>query len=374
MHNRSLPLDLLRTLAIFLVFTSHFNSFATYFWFGKLGDFGWVGVDLFFVLSGFLISTQLYKELKRTGTISFKDFYIRRGFRIWPNFFFVLAIYFFFPAFAERSTLAPLWRYLTFTLNFGLDYTVTGAFSHAWSLCVEEQFYLLLPLFLIFLVPRLTFRRSLWILCGIFSFGVMIRNIEWHHWIDHFHFVTRLRFYYKQFYQDIYYPTYCRLDSLAMGVGIGALLQFCPKLWDRMKKYGNLFLGLGALMLFVSYEVTQEEYTLLSASFGYLLSAFSFGFLLLAALSPSGLFSKFQGKWATSSANLAFAFYLVHKAMIHHTHAWLIEMGLDPGSILYPLTIIGICWITSTILYLGIEKPFLKWRDRLLHVRSLHFG
>jgi peptidoglycan/LPS O-acetylase OafA/YrhL len=64
----------------------------------------------------------------------------------------VLAIYFLIPAAKEREALAPLWKYLTFTQNIGLDVSTKGAFSHAWSLCIEEQFYLFLPLILIGLV------------------------------------------------------------------------------------------------------------------------------------------------------------------------------------------------------------------------------
>ena len=147
-------LDILRTLAIALVFTTHFGIFAEGDWFAKVGPFGWAGVDLFFVLSGYLIAGQLLRALRSRGKISLRDFYVRRGLRIWPNFFFVLGIYFLFPLTKERSQLPPLWRFLTFTQNFGLDYHAQGAFSHAWSLCVEEQFYLVLPFLLLFFFRR----------------------------------------------------------------------------------------------------------------------------------------------------------------------------------------------------------------------------
>jgi peptidoglycan/LPS O-acetylase OafA/YrhL len=128
---RSAPLDLLRTIAIALVFLSHFRIFGGQEWFQTIGAFGWAGVDLFFVLSGFLISSQLFRSLAEGRPIRWLEFYFRRGMRIWPSFLAVLALYLLVPGFTERSVLAPLWKFLTFTMNFGLDYRVTGAYSHA---------------------------------------------------------------------------------------------------------------------------------------------------------------------------------------------------------------------------------------------------
>ena len=365
-HSRSLPLDLLRTFAIFLVFTSHFRIFAKDLWFGQLGDFGWVGVDLFFVLSGYLISTQLFKEIKRTGTLSFKNFYIRRGFRIWPNYFFVLAIYFMVPAVIERGQLAPLWKFLTFTQNFDLNFTVYGAFSHAWSLCVEEQFYLVLPVLLIFLVPRLNTRKTVMVILGIYLLGLIIRHHAWMKWVAEYYFREHRKGMYGVFYREVYYPTYCRLDSLATGVGIAALKYYRADLWSKFEKYGNLFLFAACTTLAAAFFIAQDEYGLVASSIGYTVNALAFGLFLMAALSSNGFLANFRAHWVTVSANLAFAFYLTHKSMIHFCKQWFANWGLDPGSILYPLGTLVFCLITSSILYFAIEKPFLRWRDRQL--------
>ncbi len=374
MNPRSIPLDFLRTLAIFLVFTSHFRIFAKDLWFGRLGDFGWVGVDLFFVLSGFLISTQLFKEIKKTGAVSFKIFYIRRGFRIWPNYFFVLAIYFLIPAFIERGRLAPLWKFLTFTQNFGLDYTATGAFSHAWSLCVEEQFYLILPALLILLVPRLHFKRAILLFLGVIVFEIMLRTVVWQNWVAELYANEHHKGLSRVFFREIYYPTYCRLDSLATGTGIAAVVQFCPSLWVRLRNHGNICLACATLVLTVSYFIAEDEYGLFAASVGYTANAVAFGLLLIAAISSNGLLANFRFRWVTVGANLAFSFYLTHKAMIHLCKGWLANLSLDPGSILYPLFILTVCLLSSTLLYFLVEKPFLRWRDRFLHQESLHFS
>jgi len=139
-------LDHLRTLAIALVLFFHYPAIELPDWLADIKDFGWIGVDLFFVLSGFLIARQLFAELKTTNTISVRQFFIKRFFRIIPVYLVVVTIYFLVPVFRERESLPALWRFLTFTQNIGLDPSATGTFSHAWSLCIEEQFYLAFPL------------------------------------------------------------------------------------------------------------------------------------------------------------------------------------------------------------------------------------
>src|SRR3954468_12026426 len=133
-------LDHLRALAIVLVLLYHYcKLFPHPQWTETLGSFGWVGVDLFFVLSGYLIASQLFKGIKENAKVDLKAFYIKRFFRIIPAYLAVLLLYFSVSDFKEFGTLAPLWKYLTFTQNLGLDLRTQRAFSHAWSLCIEEQ-------------------------------------------------------------------------------------------------------------------------------------------------------------------------------------------------------------------------------------------
>jgi len=145
--NRLPGLDLLR--AIVVVWVMLFHSCLV----GGLGPdfawlsrFGWAGVDIFFVLSGYLIGSQVLRPLQQGQAFWFASFYSRRAWRILPAFVVVLALYVFFPALREAPGLAPWWQFATFTLNLLIDYQRQQAFSQAWSLCVEEHFYLLFPL------------------------------------------------------------------------------------------------------------------------------------------------------------------------------------------------------------------------------------
>ncbi|AYM20333.1 hypothetical protein At15955_53480 (plasmid) [Agrobacterium tumefaciens] len=109
-------------------------------------EYGWLGVDIFFVLSGYLIGTQLFKEISRTGAVDFKSFYLRRAFHIFPAFFVVLGLYALVPVLRDNPAMQPLWKFATFMVNLGFDPRVGNALSQAWTLTVEEQFYLVLPL------------------------------------------------------------------------------------------------------------------------------------------------------------------------------------------------------------------------------------
>src|SRR5579862_7992291 len=111
-----------------------------------LGRYGWMGVDIFFVLSGYLIGSQLLRPYTRGSQPSIGGFYLRRAFRVLPAYLTVLLLYFTVPGFREAPGLSPAWQFLTFTENFRINYATDQAFSHVWSLCVEEHFYLILPL------------------------------------------------------------------------------------------------------------------------------------------------------------------------------------------------------------------------------------
>ena len=116
-------LDHLRALAIAFVFLFHYFilSGKQPEWLPGFAKFGWTGVDLFFVLSGFLISSQLFAQIQKGQKISFKQFFLKRFFRIIPAFLVTVVLYFFFPYFREKESLPPVWKFLTFTQNLGLN-------------------------------------------------------------------------------------------------------------------------------------------------------------------------------------------------------------------------------------------------------------
>jgi peptidoglycan/LPS O-acetylase OafA/YrhL len=161
-------LDGVRAYCILLVMYDHLKS-------GGHGA-GWVnghlGVDLFFILSGFLITTLLRREQYFSGQIDLRAFYWRRFFRIIPVYLVVLAIYVavcHLPAQGEKWTQlrGGLPYFLTMMNEFAREPGNGTVFTHTWSLGVEEKFYLVWPL-LFFLVAR-TLRVRMWVMLGLFA-------------------------------------------------------------------------------------------------------------------------------------------------------------------------------------------------------------
>lgn len=134
--------------------------------------FGWMGVDLFFVLSGYLISGQLLKSRASEEKVDYARFYRRRLLRTLPAYTVVVVIYFLLPTSRERPDIQPFWAFATFTENLLFDPATPKALSHAWSLCVEEQFYLVMPAVIAWLAVKGSSRRAYMAIAAVIFFSV----------------------------------------------------------------------------------------------------------------------------------------------------------------------------------------------------------
>lgn len=395
---RSAGLDHLRALAIILVFLYHYRLFGNPPAIDALGSFGWTGVDLFFVLSGYLIGGQLLGGIARGNPVSYSEFYFKRFLRIIPAYLAVLVLYFTIPAFSERSHLPPLWKFLTFTQNLGLDLSATGAFSHAWSLCIEEQFYLVLPLILLALTgPAMTnvtgnaamtstaadttignaaanttanaklAKKGIWLISALFILGFAFRIYNWRHFLEPILQTDGQPGFGAAYYKWIYYPTYTRLDGLLAGVLLAALFHFRPRLRDRLTRHGNVILLVGLGLITGAWFLCEDLYTFKAAVFGYPLVSIAYGVIVLAALSPSCVLYRTPSRITTFIATLSYSLYLVHKQLIHLTHVALAKAGaMDDNSYLLFWICVGTAFAGGLILHFAIERPFLRLRDKIL--------
>jgi len=351
-------------LAILLVFVFHYCIISQDdpHWIAAASRLGWTGVDLFFVLSGFLIASQLFEEINKTQRFSYRNFLIKRSFRILPAYWFTVALYFSLPAFHEKEALPPLWKFLTFTQNFGLNVRYYGTFSHAWSLCVEEHFYLLLPLILLALLPfPKIFRKAYWLLPLLLLAVVCLRR----HGYSVYNSIPEDGDAPLYWYRAIYYPTYCRLDGLLAGVGLAAIHAFRPLLWNKIARLGNWHLVFCILTFIFSYIFISDQQSMGGSVLGFLFVALGFSFLLLAATSERCYLYKRRSKATAFIAAISYTLYLTHKGVIHLTREWLLPLHVNPTLLLFLclLASIGAAWLLRMVL----EKPFLKWRDQLLH-------
>lgn len=357
-------LDHLRALAIILVFLYHYGRlFGHPEWVGDICKFGWTGVDLFFVLSGFLIASQLLQQYDKSNTIFAGEFYVKRFFRIIPAYLTVVAIYFLVPAFREFEGLSPLWKYLTYTQNFGLDLKLYHCFSHAWSLCIEEQFYLFLPLMLLL---GITFRvnKAGWFLLGfLFVLGFALRMHSWQSYLAEQPLSGPIWFKY------VYYPTYNRLDGLLAGITIASLWQYRPKFKMAISKNGNLCLLIGLALSVAAYVLCLDQTSYKASIYGFPLVALAFSFFLTGAISPTSVFYKYGSSITSYIATLSYAIYLSHKGIIHVVQEALSSAGIDKDSnSMFVACIIG-CGMAAMLLHYIVERPFMKLRGNILQKR-----
>lgn len=361
--SRNHGLDSLRALAISLVFMYHYMVFVSHTpTFGWASVVGWVGVDLFFVLSGYLIANQLLVGTVAGQRLSLAAFYTRRALRTLPVFWVVLALYFLFPTLMGGKTPPPLWAFLTFTQNLGLQ--PGTAFSHAWSLCIEEQFYLLLPLLVLAGAAVGGKRRYAWVLLfSLLALGITARTILWGH------YGRESDGQIAGYYPNVYYATLCRFDEFLPGVAI-ALLKHCHQPWwawlmqrGQQLLVAGLAATLGVLYLvYRYYDIDGYGYGFFMTAYGYSLVAMAFALLVLAALSPNSWLHRVRIPGAYPLAIASYSVYLSHKPIAYIVQSQLKPYALHPGLLL--LLVVLASALGGWLLYRFVEAPCLALRDR----------
>lgn len=353
-------LDTLRALAVTLVVLHHYTLFvsnddATFGWVGRIG---WAGVDLFFALSGYLIGNQIFKAMATGAGLSLKAFYARRLLRTLPNYLVVLSLYFLWPAWGENAPLAPLWRYLSFTQNLGLK--PGTAFSHSWSLAIEEQFYLLLPALALAgaaLRGRMAFAWT-FIACVVVG-GMLLRAQLWTAQVDGQTYGTY--FYYKL----IYYASLCRLDELVAGVGLALLKNRHPDLWTRATRHGNRLLAAGAALTGLAFWLfLDDRYGFAPTVFGFPLLGLAFGLLILAALSDRSLVRDLRIPGAGRLAVWSYAIYLTHRGACAVAAGPLQALGYGPQTAVAIVLLLALSVLSGWLLFRLVETPFMALRER----------
>lgn len=225
-HSRNESLDVLRSVAILLVIGMHYPA-------SQLLATGWIGVDLFFVLSGLLISGLLFTDVTREGRIRIGRFLFRRGMKIYPALYvFLIATVFFL-----KNGRQSFWTEVCFLQNYrllnkaGLPGGPALGWFHLWSLAVEEHFYLLLPLLLV-AMHRARMLRFIPRLAGVIVLLCF--------------FARLFQGFSHPYVSYMMYPTHLRIDALFAGVALGYLYHFEP---DRFAQFSQWWLPFGTFIL-----------------------------------------------------------------------------------------------------------------------------
>jgi peptidoglycan/LPS O-acetylase OafA/YrhL len=358
---RNINLDILRAIAILMVLTAHiFFLQKPSWWNGWAIGAGWAGVDLFFVLSGFLISRLLFSEYQRTGRIAYGRFAFRRGMKIWPAFYAVSIIYLvwgFWRSHPHHWFLRPFAHDILF-----MDSYVEGTFGHFWSLAVEEHFYFLLPLMLFVMLRAAKpgtsdpFRR-LPALCLVVAVVVLGARVVTHFLLPEFSYFTH------------FFPTHLRIDSLLFGVLLGYWSQFHTDwFWAFIRKHHNL-LTLLSLALISPCVIFGQPGDVVAPpnpflyTFGFTCIYLGFGLLmclfLLVPVPATGLLGHL-GRSMAGIGKYSYSIYLWHLPLIFIMQKYSIMKAQSALILYYP-----VCIFLGIVMAKVIEEPSLRLRDYL---------
>jgi peptidoglycan/LPS O-acetylase OafA/YrhL len=357
-------LDLLRAVAIGLVMLFHASLVRLDSGQHWIVRFGWMGVDLFFVLSGFLIAGQLLRPFARGLKPNYLRFFGRRLLRTLPAYLVVLAAYFVLPSIRERPTIQPLWQFLTFTENLLIVPPLPKAFSHAWSLCVEEQFYLLLPATVAIVALRPSASKIIGLIVTVFLGGMVVRGYLWLHRVGSEPFSPTANVNSAAYMTLIYWPSWGRLDGLLAGVTAAAVKVLRPNLWVTLTARPNMLIILGLAGVIISCVFFGDYITWFApAVLGYPLLACSLALIVMAASEDRSIIGRYSIPGAATLATGAYSLYLSHKAVFQVTAACLYDAPAPIQNLGLGIAIIAALGVGAALYWL-VERPFLKLRDR----------
>jgi peptidoglycan/LPS O-acetylase OafA/YrhL len=332
-------LDALRGIAILLVIAHNATlHYGTTSYLHPLFDRGWMGVDLFFVLSGFLISGILL-DTKESPNY-FKNFYARRVLRIWPLYYCLLAFMFVVLPHASASQgvaifakSSPWWAYPFFLQNFLLPLSTdaAGPLGVTWSLAIEEQFYLVWPIIVRFLSKRQV---------AILAIAEIAAS-------------PFLRYFLAAHHIHIYANFFCRLDGLMLGAFLAALVRSKDFVRERYIGFALAVLAV-ATPLAVILDLRRAEWIV-----------FTFTSLAAGAIVYLAMFWQQKWfQWPLANRFLLFTGTISYGLFLLHKIAFAGVDVLHVNSVKHPLLTLGVILIGSYVLAITswnvLEQPFLR--------------
>jgi len=364
-------LDGVRGLAIFMVIVYHCSGhmgverdpLLSDWIFYHLSNAGWLGVNLFFVLSGFLITGILLDS--RGSQHYFRTFYIRRSLRIFPVYYLMLVVSLLilprlfecidFPepeAFAHQPYAG--WWYLTYTYNFLVAWTNeigSRATAATWSLAIEEQFYLIWPAVVLLAGPR----KLVWVCGGVILMAVVFRT-------------SMLAL--GASTRAVYVLPFSHMDALAIGALIATWARLLGGV-ELLRKHGLAALAIGMVWLGVSAVAGQlSSKAPLMQHVGYTIMAVGFGGLVIWALNlrtTSVGYGLLTSTVATRMGKYSYAMYLYHGGLIHVLQAYDVapealeswEGTRIPPQLLYIAGITFLSFCLAWLSWYAFESRFL---------------
>jgi peptidoglycan/LPS O-acetylase OafA/YrhL len=341
-------LDAVRGLAILAVIMHNTSEKFSSLHLQRVFANGWMGVDLFFVLSGFLITGILIDSKLSEGY--FKNFYARRCLRIWPLyysliFFMFVVVPFLRPAeghiIFEKSS--PWWAYPLFLQNFLIQHPTMGAgpLGVTWSLAIEEQFYLLWPLVVRYYSHAQVRRFAVAVIC----------------------LSPALRYYLMLRHVDLYPNVFCRLDGLMAGALLAFVVRSETFVPSKFIERAWFTLLIAAPLAFVT-EAFHARWIVFSLT---AMASASFVFLALFS-KQKWLQVILTNQFIVLTGTISYGLYLLHKIPFDTAQT----LHLDRHPLLELAVAIVACYALATLSWHLLEKPFLRLK-RLFESRTVLF-
>jgi peptidoglycan/LPS O-acetylase OafA/YrhL len=359
-------LDAIRAAAILLVVGGHYSKEVWRLGGGPelaiqqlpLFTQGWTGVDLFFILSGYLIGRQLWKELFSTGDVQVTRFILRRGFRIWPLYFaFLLGIVLF------RSPQDFRWPDWLFLSNY-----LGGELPGGWSLSTEEQFYISVPLLLVLFKRRLSGAKWMGVLAGLLLLELAARKFT----------IDALRAQGldgKDLSSAVQYQFHLHCEGLLIGLAIALASVWRPEWFRRAAGAGFAWLAFGIFVLATSVGLGLRSMD--RNVFAMFALALMFGgFTLWALLDRSPASRPLASPVFYPVSRLSYGMYLNHlffmPALSVTLTPFLVQRlgGGTPAFLAGLVLSILIAMAIAAVTFVLIEHPFLHLRERWLERRE----
>jgi peptidoglycan/LPS O-acetylase OafA/YrhL len=354
---RLIGLDLLRLLAVLMVLGRHMEPPPDT-WQSPLRPLveawhsgGGEGVDLFFVLSGFLVSGLLFVEYQKRGELSPKRFYIRRAWKIYPSFYVLLAISYAYHWVSTGRRIGD--RQAIGELIFVQSY-IRGYWYHTWTLAVEEHFYLVLPLVLLWMARRHLHARDPFRALPRLVLATSLACLA----MRYVNYSVRTVF----SYQKMLYHTHLRLDELFFGVGIAYYYHFHAAWFRRtFTPLRYLLIAAGAALLttvaWLPVHIGPTYIVTLAVTQYYLGSAALLIGVLMCRIPDNGM-----TRAMASLGKYSYPVYLWHLAVMQWGMPRLEGLSLSwpTRTAVYFVAAFAIGIVMSKL----IETPLLRLRDR----------
>lgn len=359
--NRIYGLDILRCLAILFVVFAHGNLYFPKSISKYLDFFLFDGVSLFFVLSGFLIGGILIRELEtKQSRFSLFKFWRNRWFRTLPAYFLVLTTLVIID-FANNASFPNLWNYLFFIQNLNSPHPEW--FQEAWSLSVEEWFYIIVP-FLLFISIKffnLEIKNSVLIVSSLILICVTVNRT--------YNFYELNNLTEKGWDLTFRKQVFFRLDSLMYGVLGAYLYKYANNLWFENRKY---YFVLGIIIAFVNkFCIPFDSGSLYSCVFSFSVDSLATLFLL-PYLNEIKNGNGILYRLITGIALISYSMYLVNYSLVMERILKFVSVDTNNNQFDFLMTYFlfwSITILLSLLIYNYCEVPMMKLRNRLNKIK-----